>query len=114
MNKLLAIIYCIFLMISSVSCAGIEKAKGQFHGSFTTADINGNVDTYYHFKSDDNKVWWLLTEEQIGFIPKEGDEYVVMYHNNGTTADHKLCNCDPELECECEMYDDVFIGITGR
>lgn len=72
------------------------------------------VDTYYHFKSDDNKVWWLLTEDQIGFIPKEGDEYVVMYHNNGTTADHKLCTCDPELNCECEKYDDVFIGITGR
>ena len=114
MNKLLAIIYCIFLMISSVSCTGIEKATGKFEGSFTTSDANGNVETYYHFKSDDNRVWWLLTEEQIGFVPNRGDEYVVIYHNNGTTADSKLCTCDPELNCECEKYDDIFICIEGR
>lgn len=38
-------------------------------------------------------------------------DYILKYDNNGTTAENKSCECLPEWECECEVYDDIFLGI---
>jgi hypothetical protein len=82
-------------------------AVGTFDGSFTRS--NGNK--YYHFKSNDNEVWWSLTENQMGFVPKANTEYTLTYDNMGTTKANKPCDCAPKFECECEVYDDEFISI---
>ena len=87
---------------------------GKFYGYHKATDINGNTDTYYEFRSNDGSVWWDLTEYQMGFIPKVNAEYTLTYNNNGTTKANKPCDCDPEFECECEVYDDVFVGIERR
>ena len=80
---------------------------GTFDGSFT--GLNG--EEYYHFKSNDHLVWWSLTEREMGFVPKDGTEYVLTYDNKGTTKANKPCDCNPEWECECEVYDDELICI---
>lgn len=82
-------------------------ATGKFDGNFT--DSNGNQ--HYHFKSNDNKIWWLLTESEMNFIPKTNTEYILTYDNKGTTKANKPCDCLPEWECECEVYDDEFVSI---
>lgn len=89
--------------------ANIESVTGVFDGSYEATDTNGNVDTYYHFKSDDNRVWWVLTESQLGFVPNANTEYMLTYDNNGTTKENKPCDC--VIDCECEVYDDKFVAI---
>lgn len=89
-------------------------AVGKFGEYFEATDTNGNTNMYYQFKSNDNETWWLLTEEEIGFVPDEYAEYVLTYDNNGTTKENKPCDCDPELDCECEVYDDVLIRVERR
>lgn len=84
-----------------------QKTQGKFGCDFE--DLNG--ETYYQFKSNDNSEWWALTETEIGFKPSTEQEYVLLYCNNGTTKQNKACDCLPEWECECEVYDDVFLGI---
>lgn len=84
-----------------------QIAQGKFTNSFE--ELDGQ--TYYQFKSNDNLVWWCLTEKEIGFKPSTEKEYVLLYCDNGTTADNKPCDDLPELECECEVYDDVFFAI---
>ena len=65
---------------------------------------------WYQFKSYDNAVWWVLTEEQMGFVPEANKSYTLLYYNNGTTD----CNeCPEEFDCECEVYDDIFLAIKG-
>lgn len=90
------------------------ETVGKFYNNLDMKDINGNEDTYYQFKSNDNETWWLLTEEEIGHIPNENTEYVLTYNNNGTTKENKPCDCDPELDCECELYDDVLLSIERK
>ena len=84
---------------------------GKFHGTIETYNEDESTELYYQFKSNDNSVWWMLTEEEIGFVPKGNAEYVLTYDNKGTTKDNKPCDCEPEYECECEVYDDEFITI---
>lgn len=84
-----------------------QVVQGKFSEGYT--EPNGN--TYYQFKSNDNLVWWALTEKEIGFKPSTEKEYVLLYCDNGTTADNKPCEDSPELGCECEVYDDIFFGI---
>ena len=86
----------------------IETAVGTFTGTIT--DANG--DEYFHFKSNDNAVWWLLTAKEMGFTPKANTEYVLTYDNKGTTKANKPCGCEPEFECECEVYDDELVSIV--
>ena len=86
----------------------IESVVGQFYGTLTTVD----GETLYQFKSLDDSVWCLLTETEMRFIPSTGENYVLTYDNQGTTMGNKPCDCVPELECECELYDDVFLGIV--
>ena len=80
-------------------------------GKFTTDFLDSNGKQYYQFKSNDDAVWWALTEKEIGFKPVMEKEYALLYCNNGTTKQNKPCDCIPDWECECELYDDVFIEI---
>ena len=64
---------------------------------------------WYQFKSYDNTVWWALTTEDIGFVPEANKTYVLMYYDNGTTD---CTECAEELECECEVYDDIFLKVV--
>jgi hypothetical protein len=84
-----------------------EATQGKFSEGFE--DVDGNI--YYQFKSNDDCVWWALTEAEIGFKPSTEKEYILLYSTNGTTAEEKPCDCLPEWECECEVYDDIFLGI---
>lgn len=84
---------------------------GKFYSSYEATDVNGNIDTYYEFRSNDGSVWWDLAEYQIDFVPKENTEYVFTYDNNGTTKENKPCDCAPEIKCECEVYDDIFVSV---
>ena len=86
----------------------VSKAIGTFESGYK--DLDGNV--YYQFKSYDDAVWWAITAEEIGFEPKENTEYTLIYYNNGTTD---CTECPEEFDCECEVYDDVFIAVLeGR
>lgn len=80
-------------------------------GKFTRESTEYDGKRYYQFKSNDDTVWWVLTEEEFGFKPVTEKEYALLYCNNGTTKENKPCDCIPEWECECEVYDDVFIEI---
>ena len=87
-----------------------ETAVGKFVSRFSS--VSGK--TYYQFKSYDDTVWWSLTEDEIGFAPTEDKEYTLLYCNNGTTKENKSCECIPEWDCECEVYDDVFIEVYEK
>lgn len=87
---------------------------GKFYGSRDVTSANGNTSTYYLFKANDDSVWWSLTEQQMGFVPSENEEYILTYDNSGTTKANKPCDCAPELECECEVYDDIFLSIKRK
>lgn len=80
-------------------------------GKFKNELVDAYNRKYYQFRSYDDTVWWLLTEDEIGFKPSTEKEYALLYCNNGTTKANKSCDCLLEWECECELYDDVFIEI---
>lgn len=90
-----------------------QKAVGKFHstGEWYKGEDYSIAETYYQFKSNDDKVWWALTETEIGFVPSAECEYVLLYCDNNTTAENKDCGCLLEWECECEVYDDIFLGL---
>jgi len=89
---------------------------GKFHcsGEWYKGEDFSIAETYYQFKSNDDTVWWALTVEDIGFIPEENTEYTLIYFDNDTTVENKNCDCKPEWECECEVYDDIFLGIVKK
>ena len=105
MTNMIAIIVSLIIAITPVT--EIKTVAGKFTGELTTLDGK----QHYQFKSHDNMVWWFLTEDKIGFAPSTDKEYVLLYSDNGTTKENKPCDCAPELECECEVYDDVFVKI---
>lgn len=82
----------------------VSSTLGQFVSDFK--DIDGNV--YYQFRSYDDKVWWVLTEGEIGYSPKIFAPYNLVYYNNQTTD---CFDCEPKYDCECEVYDDIFLTI---
>lgn len=73
-------------------------------GTFEWYDGND----WYQFKSYDDKVWWLLSIKDIGFMPEENKTYKLIYYNNQTTD---CFDCEPKYDCECEVYDDIFLAI---
>lgn len=81
-----------------------SAAVGSFGEGFKDAD--GNV--WYQFKSYDDTVWWVLTAEEIGFVPEVNKSYTLVYYNNGTTD---CTECPEEFDCECEVYDDIFLAV---
>ena len=101
-----------FISIKNNIENNIKKVDGKFYCDFEAANNEGNKDTYYQFRSNDNEVWWVLTADEIGEIPNFTDNYTLIFSDNGTTEENKPCDCAPELECECELYDDVFISVS--
>lgn len=115
MKKALILLLGAVTALSLTSCAKANQSvTGEFYDSIVATDKNGNKNTYYHFKSYDDKTWWYITEEQLGFIPKANTEYMLVYDDNGTTSESKPCDCAPEYECECEVYDDIFVEVQGK
>ena len=85
---------------------------GKFYNEVEATDTQGEKIIYYQFRSNNNDVWWLLTAEEIGEIPSFETEYNLIYFDNGTTAENKNCSCLPDWDCECEVYDDLFLNIA--
>lgn len=85
----------------------VEKAVGKFYGGYKAKNSEGKTETCYQFKSDDNMVWWFLTTEEIGHTPNLSDKYTIYFSQNGT----KECDCPPEYDCDCFLYDDIFFSV---
>ena len=113
MKKLLALMTTLLILMFFAGCSNtnVISVQGKFYHTIELTDIDENEDTYYQFRSNDNEVWWLLTASEIGFIPDTTTEYTLTYNNNGTTKYNKSCDCLEEWDCECEVYDDVFISL---
>lgn len=108
--KILALI---LLALTLNANPNIKTTEGEFYTEFDAVNMRTNATEHlYQFRSDDNSVWWLLTTEEIGNMPEYGKRYELTYDDKGTTAGNKICDCLPEWECECEVYDDEFIKIT--
>lgn len=80
----------------------VSKAVGKFEW------FDGN--DWYQFKSYDNTVWWALSTEDIGFTPEANKTYILSYYDNGTTD---CTECPEKFDCECEVYDDIFLAVKG-
>lgn len=105
MKKIIATITAI-LMATTPNTANIHTVSGEFHGApIDCTNADGATETLYQFRSYDNEVWWLLTAEEIGCVPSEGKTYNLKYDDKGTTS----CT---HSDCECYLYDDVFLGIS--
>lgn len=89
----------------------VVEVEGKFYGDMICKDYQGIEDVYYQFRSDDDSVWWLLTATEIGHIPNTEDKYILYYTDNGTVKDTPVCDCLPEWDCECYLYDDIFFYI---
>lgn len=113
MKRIPILILIVFVVATFMSPpnANVNKVAGKFYGHHEATDINGNTDTYYEFRSNDGSIWWDLTEYQMNFIPNENTEYILTYDNNGTTRENKPCDCASEFNCECEVYDDIFLSV---
>lgn len=115
MKKIMSLVLAAIIATSLTACTSETNNEittvGKFYGDIELTDSNGNADTYYQFRSNDNSVWWVLTATEIGAIPDQNSEYKLTYDNNGTTRENKTCDCLPEWDCECEVYDDTFISI---
>lgn len=99
------------MALAMAAVSTIHGASGSFYGDLNAKDMSGNEEVLYQFRSDDNEVWWLLTENEVGRVPKEGDRYVLVYDDKGTTS------CRHGDDCECYLYDDeliTVIRITGK
>ena len=89
----------------------VIEVEGKFYGDMICTDSNGIEDVYYQFRSDDDSVWWILTAEEVGHIPNIEDKYKLYYTDNGTVKESRVCDCLPEWDCECYLYDDILFHI---
>ena len=85
----------------------VKTAVGTFIGGHECVLPDGSTDIFYQFKSYDNKVWWAVTEKEIGFKPLLDTPYLIAEYENDTTECPKY-----EHECTGEefVYDDIFLG----
>lgn len=89
----------------------VTAVEGKFYGDLTCKNYQGIENVYYQFRSDNDTVWWVLTIEEIGHIPNADDKYILYYTDNGTVKGDPVCDCLPEWDCECYLYDDIFFYI---
>lgn len=116
-TKIIFAIYLIAVLILTYlflvkGLHNVHAVEGSFYGEIEM--INNHTlekETWYQFQSDDNAIWWRLSREEIGHIPDNKTKYILIYNDNGTTAENKPCNCASYIDCECELYDDKFIHI---
>lgn len=107
MNKITMFVICLFTAIKTFMCisAGAEAPKsivtvdGRFYASMEMSDIDGNKDIYYQFRSDDNTVWWLLTANDIGFVPQTLENLSANIITGGKIIDHGNLFEKVRLEC---------------
>lgn len=92
----------------------VIEVEGKFYGDMICTDSDGIEDVYYQFRSDDDSVWWILTAAEIGHIPNTEDKYKLYYTDNGTVKETQVCDCLPEWDCECYLYDDIFFYIERQ
>lgn len=90
----------------------VVQTEGRFYGSVEAETLEEKSEVLYQFRSDDNETWWLLTEHEIGHVPNNKDKYILIFNNNGTTKANPPCTCKPDDDCECFVYDDVFLKIV--
>lgn len=76
----------------------IEAAVGSFCHVF--------LDGTYQFESEDGETRWVLSVGELGFVPDMCRKYTVYFSQNRTK--NELCS--PECECECCLYDDIFLS----
>ncbi len=106
------VITLILLALSLKANPNIKTTEGEFYTEFDAVNMETNAtEHFYQFRSDDDSVWWILTAEEIGYVPGFETKYALTYDDKGTTAGNKTCDCLPEWECECQLYDDEFIRI---
>lgn len=111
MSKLIAWVMALLVGVGSVSTNQqntIVTVDGAIHGSFTDS-IDGTK--YYQFRSHDDSVWWLVSAEEVGFIPQQDTVYSLTYNNMGTLD---CAECPIKYECECELYDDELIALVQK
>lgn len=104
------------LMAASFSMIGSAPANDRGHLNWVSGKIDGCLETLdgevlYQFKSYDDEVWWLLTAEEIGYVPNIGEAFNLCYDDNCTTKGNFTCDCLPEWECECYLMDDTLIEV---
>lgn len=92
----------------------VIEVEGKFYGDMICTDSDGIEDVYYQFRSDGDSVWWILTAAEIGHIPNTEDKYKLYYTDNGTVKETQVCDCLPEWDCECYLYDDIFFYIERQ
>lgn len=108
----------------------ISAIKGRFYTRFNDNDGHGNTQTFYEFRSNDDSVRWILSTEELAGIDNDNSkcsfeelervenipdyefEYTLIYYDNGTNKLNKPCDCPEEWECECEVYDDIFLAVV--
>ena len=82
---------------------GEKLAVKSVVGTFTCYDFDNGM---AQFKSYDDEVWWSLTFDEIGTVPKLNEPYTVSYLENGTVA----CECD---YCDnCWREDDILLAVA--
>lgn len=89
----------------------VTAIEGKFYDKMVHDEYQDTEGVYYQFKSDDNEVLWLLTSDEIGHIPNTNDKYILYYTDNGTAKENSNCDCSPEMDCECYLYDDIFFHV---
>ena len=99
----------IALILTLTMNNNVRTSIGEFDGTWSGTDENGQIEEFYQFKADDGQVWWALAEEEIGEEPS--GKYLLVFDDKGTTANNKPCDCAKEYECECELYDDELIAV---
>lgn len=114
MKRFLITFMCLLSIMLMMLSKNVEKVDGKFCNTFESEDESGYTDTYYQFESYDNEVSWVLTEKEIGYIPKNNTKYMLIYNDNGTTKEDKECGCTEEYDCECYVYDDTFIKVVEK
>lgn len=87
----------------------IKIVYGTFSGGNEALNYK-MINTYLHnFKAFDGSLIWQLEADEIGFTPIDGKNYMLVYYENGTTAENHTCPV--KLGCDCFTYDDVFLGV---
>lgn len=99
----------IFLLLASVlmTVKDVKTAEGQLSKGVDVYSLDGVHDKLYEFTADDGSIRWTIKGSDLKEAPEDGEKYILIYSNNGTTE----CPDADTDDCLCYLYDDTFIGI---